>query len=326
MVSHEPVISVVVPTHNRAHLLKRLLQAIESQERVGSYEVLVVDDASSDNTWIELQRLAATARVCIVPLRLDRNSGPATARNVGWRAARAPLIAFTDDDCVPQPGWLAALVTGLAGADLVQGETQPVPEQNDGRGPFARIVLVEGEAGQYETCNMGYRREVLERIGGFDEAFRHPYAEDMDLAWRAKERGASSAFVPEALVYHEVFPSRYLSYLRDRKRRESVVLALRHHPGLRERLSHRWFWEPAHPPALLAGAGVGLALWRPLASRRVVLAALLVLPYAHHRTVARPLPCRRRNRVPVIALGLVADLAEVGVLAVASVKHRTLVL
>src|SRR5687767_8588263 len=101
------VISVVVATHQRRHLLPRLLGALDAQREVGPFEVIIVDDGSTDGTWEELVRLGVDARFPLRVERLENNCGPAVARNVGWRRAEGQLIAFTDDDCVPQPGWLA---------------------------------------------------------------------------------------------------------------------------------------------------------------------------------------------------------------------------
>ena len=217
------VASVVVATHNRASLLSRLVEALEAQD-VGSFEVMVVDDASTDDTWAELQRLRDSSTLVLRTERLAANAGPATARNVGWRAAGSGQILFTDDDCVPQPGWVSAMVAALADSDLAQGRTEPDPEQRSHHGPFSRTLRVESEEGYYQTCNMAYRRDVLEQLGGFDERYRLPAGEDTDLAWRAREAGAATTFVGAGLVYHDVRPSSFLVHLKDTWRWGSCVL------------------------------------------------------------------------------------------------------
>ncbi|MDT4996540.1 MAG: hypothetical protein QOD45_608, partial [Pseudonocardiales bacterium] len=122
-------IAVVVPTHNRASLLPRLVSALVAQEDVPGAEIVLVDDASTDATPDVLANLLPSLEPTGQAIRLAHNRGPATARNIGWRTASAPLIAFLDDDCVPQPGWLASLAASLADADIVQGRTLPDPEQ-----------------------------------------------------------------------------------------------------------------------------------------------------------------------------------------------------
>jgi glycosyltransferase involved in cell wall biosynthesis len=318
-----PVISVVVPTRNRATLLPRLMSALEEQRDIGPFEVVVVDDASTDGTWAELQRLKGQARLDLRLLRLDRNSGPARARNAGWRAAAAPLIAFTDDDCVPRPRWLTLLVDGLADADLVQGCTVPDPSQGGLAGPFSRTVNTTEEWGYYETCNIAYRRAALERAGGFDEGFgvatggAPMWGEDVDLAWRVKDAGGRSRFERDAVVFHTVWPSNFFEHIRNLPRRAGMVRAIRRNPRIRQRLPKRWFWERSHPRALLAAAGMALAARRGSSPAARLWALAFAVPYVVYRRRVRPVP------LLVIPQAFVADLAEVCVLAAASVHHRT---
>ena len=195
-------------------------------------------------------------------------------------------MAFTDDDCLPQPDWLAHIVAGLEAADLVQGCTIPDPDHASRAGPFSRTVDTTREWGYYETCNIGYRKEALGRVGGFDDAFRHLFGEDTDLAWRVKDTGGLSVFEPGAVVYHAVWPGGFFERLRDLPRRQGLVRALHRNPRLRDRLPRRWFWERSHPPAMVAAVGLGmLAAGRRSSTARTVGLALLV-PYLRHRTRA----------------------------------------
>jgi len=135
-------------------------------------------------------------------ITMARNSGPAGARNAGWQAATGGVIAFTDDDCMPTPGWLEELLTGLDQADISQGLTAIDPTDHRHIGPFGHTVEVLQETGFYETCNIAYRRDWLECLAGFEESFYY-YGEDTDLAWRAKKAGARTVFLPDAVVHHE---------------------------------------------------------------------------------------------------------------------------
>ncbi|HET6812343.1 MAG TPA: glycosyltransferase [Acidimicrobiales bacterium] len=323
--SVDPAVSVVVATHERRALLGRLVAALEAQTWP-DLEIVIVDDGSTDGTWDELGRLAAAVTRPVRVLREDRAGGPARARNRGWREARGSIVAFTDDDCVPAPGWVEALVAPIVAgrAELAQGVTEPPREQWEGSGPFARTMWVLDEDGFYATCNMAYRRDVLEEARGFDERFGRPFGEDTDLAWRAIEAGARTAFVDDAVVYHEVWPSSWPAHVRDRVRREAIVLAAREHPQIRARFWRPRWYQGSHPRAVLAAAGGIVAVtvpgWRRLSG------AALAVPYVHYRLAVRRLPCRPRNTAPVIALALVADLVEVGVLAAASVRYRSLLL
>jgi GT2 family glycosyltransferase len=346
-VTPSPSVSVVVSTHQRRDLLARLLDALAAQELDRPFEVVVVVDGSTDGTSEMLQaraqeasRAAGTAgtagalRGWLQVLVQNPALGPAGARNRGWRAASGEVVVFTDDDCYPAPGWLAALVGALAesGSGLAQGVTRPERSAWDGSGPFARTMWVLEEDGFYATCNMAYRRDVLEKVGGFDERFRRPFGEDTDLAWRALESGATATFVADAVMYHQVWPSSWKAHLRDRHRREGIVLAARLHPQIRDRFYRRHWYQGSHHRALLAAAGLAAALaGLPSRSRAprllsFVLGVAWTAPYLDYRLRERRLPCRTRNLAPVIALALVADLYEVGVLAAASAKYRTLLL
>lgn len=323
--SDSPRVAVVIATYNRARLLRQTLDALTRQEGVDDFEVVVVDDASTDDTWRKLEEWAAEdAR--LVPVRMPRNSGAAAARNIGWRAARAALIAFTDDDCTPQPGWLAALCAGLADADLVQGPTSPRPDQAGNYGPFCRTVTVEFEEGYYETCNIGYLADVLAKLGGFDETFRFPFGEDTDLAWRAKKTGARTAFVPEALVYHEVWPSRYSDYLRDIRRREGMVHLFSKHPEVRRQVGTGLWYRKGHKEALLAAGGLAVLAGNVRSPLRWLGAAGLGLRYAWVCANSRFGPRPKYKWVGVVPLAFFADLVDTAAMARASIKYRTLLL
>jgi GT2 family glycosyltransferase len=222
----------------------------------------------------------------------------------------------------------------LDGADVVQGRTLPDPEQMARRNAFSHSVVVEAEWGFYEACNMAYRRSVLEQLGGFDEGFRQKrrdhtsgpiFGEDTDLAWRAKRSGARIVFDPDALVLHDVRRQTYIEHLRQMRRREGVVRMVKRNPELRELCRYRVFWRPAHPSALLAGIGLATAATARRSPWRTVAGAALCAPYIRYRTRTFPTG-RPRNRPVVIPLALVSDLVEIGVLAAASARYRTLVL
>src|SRR5438309_7118584 len=168
MPASTPSVAVVIATHGRAELLAQTLDALDRQIR-RDFEVLVVDDDSQDGTP------ALLAQRGVRSIRVSRR-GPGLARQVGWQAAAAPVLAFTDDDCVPTPGWLDALIRPIeeGRADFCQGPTLPRPDQADRLGPWARTMRVERENKRFPTCNMAYRRDVLEELGGFRQEFLGP--------------------------------------------------------------------------------------------------------------------------------------------------------
>jgi glycosyltransferase involved in cell wall biosynthesis len=322
----EPLIAVVVPTHNRATQLRRLVAGLEAQRGVPSFEVIVVDDASTDDTWETLTELAASAAVTIRCERLADNAGPATARNVGWRASTAAALAFTDDDCVPQPGWLAALLAATETADVVQGRTIPDPAQRDQLGPFSRTLDIASEDGYYQTCNIAYRRGVLERLDGFYEQFRFPAGEDTDLAWRAKEAGATTTFAPTAVVHHEVRASSFVVAVKDSWRWQSVALAVRRHPELRGVFASRYLWRRSHGYVLAAVAGAATVAAARRSGMAWLVGSTLVAPYVHYRVQTAPLAgVGPRRRWLLLPAAFAVDAAEVTACLVGSARHGAVV-
>jgi cellulose synthase/poly-beta-1,6-N-acetylglucosamine synthase-like glycosyltransferase len=311
-------VSVVVPTHNRPVELAAALAALERQTLpADEFEVIVVDNGS---TIDETDRAIAAARehevLQLRAVRNERTRGPAGGRNDGWRLARAPIVAFTDDDCEPTPEWLSealAVASGVPGA-IVQGPTMPNPDAGR-RGVFSRSVTVSQLGPSYETCNIFYPRAVLERLGGFDETFGNvPAGEDTDLAWRAIESGVQTAFAPAALVHHAVHELDIQGILREATRWTETPRVLARHPGARALLSRGVFWNGWH--YCLCRSAIALALPRPI--RRALLTR-------HAMQLAGR--ARAAGSGPWMAPLLLAyDAVETAALVRGSLRYRTLVL
>lgn len=331
-----PAISVVVATRNRSHLLSRLVEALAEQQGAPPFELIVVDDASTDATEEVLDRLARATSIPIRHISLDQRGGPAIARNAGWRLSSAPLIAFTDDDCVPQPGWLAVIGAGLRNADIARGATMANPTQQ-ADGWFSWAPETSEEVGFFETCNIGYRRSALVQVDGFAECwrladgsrsfatphYRAPvWGEDTDLALRVTRAGGTSVFVPGAVVWHDLKPGRFRDRLADIPRRGGVVLATKRHPELRARFESPWFMQMVHAWYLGALLGVAVVVSRPRSPCRWLLAASLAWPWARRRGAHYP----RRAWPRVLPQWFVIDGFEIAVMATASARHGTVLL
>jgi len=226
----------VVPTRDRSELLEALLDSLGRQALDPSrFEVIVVDDASTDATPAVLERVAESAPY---ELRVVRGPGigPAAARNRGWREASSPLIAFTDDDCVVTPAWLGELVEAADGDEtIVQGRTDLAPGDAEKVGPFSRVLQITEPGPYFATCNVLYPRALLERLDGFDEEFLT--GEDTDLGWRAQETGAGYRFASDALVNHAVVDLGAIGKLRWVFRWSHAMRNLSRHPDLRDSLT-----------------------------------------------------------------------------------------
>jgi GT2 family glycosyltransferase len=305
-------------THERPQRLARALAALRAQTIPGdAYELVVVDDGSGADTAEVLRSHQASGDApALSVLRQDPARGPAAARNLGWRSARAPLIAFTDDDCEATPRWLSELLAVAAAnpGAIVQGPTLPNPDEADDGGDFPRTLSRTALGPWFETANMLYPREVLDRVRGFDEeAFSGPGGEDTDLAWKAIQAGAPAAWAPGATVYHAVTRLGPIGSLRNAWRWDETMLCFKRHPELRSELVGGVFWTQAHVWLALALLGALLpGLPRPV---RV----LLAWPYARRLYAGR--------RTPALApFRLALDLVETVTCLRGALRYRVLVL
>ena len=288
-----PQVSVVIPTYRRPDLLRRCLDAVLAQRLPPeAFEVVVADDGHDEATRELVQRMAAAAPVTLRYLRPSRGRGPAVARNAGWRAAASPLIAFTDDDTVPDPGWLAAGLAAM-GADptlsAVCGRVR-VPALDEP--PTDHEQMTRGlERAEFVTANAFVRRDALCRIDGFDERFLRAWREDSDLQFRLAHEVGPVGRAPLAEVLHPVRPERWGVSLRQQRNAFFDALLYKKHPRLyRERIRPVPPWDyyamvlfaSAAPVALLAGqalvAGALAAAWAVLVLR---LAARRLAATAH---------------------------------------------
>jgi glycosyltransferase involved in cell wall biosynthesis len=256
--------SVIVPARNAESTLARTLDALARQETDAAYEVIVVDDGSTDRT-AEI----AGARAGAVKVLRQGPMGPAAARNRGVRGSSGSALAFCDADCFPAPGWLRAGLTALESADLVQGRVLPDPSST--MGPFDRSLWVASEAGLYETANLFTSRATFDRIGGFEDwlpvAIGIAMFEDSWFAWRARRAGARTSFCANALVHHAVFSRRASQYVSERRRLRYFPAAAAKIPELRERFFYRRVFLNRRSAALdlaLAGTLAALVLRSPL--------------------------------------------------------------
>jgi glycosyltransferase involved in cell wall biosynthesis len=250
-----PEVTVVAATHNRAGRLERLLEALRAQTLgADRFEVVIVDDASQDDTRDVLAAAQERGDLALRVLHRDTAGGPAAARNTGWRTATAPVVAFTDDDCRPTATWLEAGLATLratangSGEALVQGHTSPDPDEAERLGPFSRSLNIQRLDHYYATANMFYAHSLLERLGGFDEhTFSGPGGEDTDLAWRAIEDGVPVAFADDARVHHAVHELGPMGRLRFATRWDESVAAFARFPALRKATLVRGvFWKEQH--------------------------------------------------------------------------------
>jgi GT2 family glycosyltransferase len=239
-------VSVVVPTCGRADLLARCLKALENQSLPREqYEIIVVDDS-------------------------ELRSGPAAARNRGWRQARADIVAFTDDDTVPDREWLERGLEAMQDhVDAVSGRiVMPIPATPTDYERDAQGL----ERSEFVTANCLVRKRILERLRGFDEGFRMAWREDSDLHFRLLQRGARLVHASRAVVVHPVRPAPWgVSVKQQRKVMYDALLFKKHRRLYRERIRATARWDYYLIVASLAAAACGftpaLLLWALLSIR-----------------------------------------------------------
>jgi GT2 family glycosyltransferase len=234
-------VSVVVPTFKRPHLLRNCLNALINQQYPPhAYEILIVDDACSEETQALVEGFSGLAHArktssCpqIRYATAAQTHGPAAARNIGWCMARGEIIAFTDDDCLPEPDWLqegmAALKDDLAG---VSGQViVPIPvNPTDYEKNVSRLANCE-----FVTANCFYRRSALEASGGFDEKFTMAWREDSDLQFKLLTLSYKLGRAPAARVIHPVRPAPWGVSIQEQRKSMFDALLFKKYPELYHR-------------------------------------------------------------------------------------------
>jgi GT2 family glycosyltransferase len=286
--SDTPFVTIVVPTHNRAALLKRLLESFLTQTYPSDrFEVLVVHNRSNDDTEGVVRECAANAPFAIRYFLKDFK-GPMPSRQFGMDESSGEVVVFIDDDVIAMPAWLESGVRCLSGdVGLVQGCT--IPHPNQPRRMLEKTVEVFQATPYFETCNIFYRKDAIVAVGGFSEEFAHQWAfcgEDTDLGWKVVKAGYGSTFCAEALVYHEVFAVSLKEWLWWPRRLYAWPYLVKKHPEIRDHLYRRYFLDRRTALFNLVVLGIVLALlWHPLA-------LLLCIPYIVVRYIE---PTRHRN-------------------------------
>jgi glycosyltransferase involved in cell wall biosynthesis len=292
-------ISIIIPTFNGASRIGKCLDALLAQSAKRDLEILVVNDGSTDDTPRVVGRYSG------VRLITQANAGPAAARNRGALEARGTILLFTDDDCVPMPDWLDAMLEPFKDPDVVgaKGIYRTLQRQL-----AARFVQIEYEdkyrlmAGLesidfIDTYSAAFIRDRFLEMSGYDTSFPVACAEDIELSYRMSARGWKMKFAPGAVVYH-THPDSFSRYLKKKyKFAFWRVLAVRKNPTKGIKDSHTpqlMKLQLLFAPALL------FALLFDLAARPAIPVSVLVLVAFLLSTL--PFALRAVRKDPVIAI------------------------
>lgn len=233
----QPQVSVIIPTYNRRAVLEKALLALADQTLpADGYEVIVVDDGSTDGTGDMIRRLLVPYTLVY---RRQERKGPAAARNHGLRLARAEMIVFIDSDIIVTPDFLNAHLAAHTAPNLI-GHGPVIHTDNLENPTAAAMKLTDISRAFFATGNASIRKQHLFDAGLFDETFVEYGWEDLELGMRLRKLGLKAVKVPEAKGYH------YKKRLavqdipgwqqRERERGHTAVIFYRKVPTLRVRM------------------------------------------------------------------------------------------
>jgi GT2 family glycosyltransferase len=271
-------VSVCVVVRDRLHEMDRCLDAVLAQTVLPREVVVVVDAGSTEPVAARLRDRARSAPVSV--LVLEDPGGVAHRRALAARTSRGELIAWTDSDCRPDPGWLEAGAAAFAdpAVGVVQGRTRPqdVPVPRGVRGRWRATQQIDALTGFFETCNLFLRRAAYDQTGGFRASIGF-WGEDTLLGWDVVAAGWTAGFAEEAVVEHDTSYPGFGWFWRRLRFYAQWPAILKASPEARRNVPHnRVFLRSRDRHITLAAVGLVLAVrWRP--------AALLVLPWLRLR-------------------------------------------
>jgi glycosyltransferase involved in cell wall biosynthesis len=209
------MISVIIPAYNAGDTLPLCIDALMKQEYLHSYEVIVVDDGSTDRT-------GDIARRYDIRYFRQPNQGPATARNNGTKEANGEIILFTDSDCVPDKLWIREMVRPFEDEEVAGVKGAYKTKQKSLIARFAQVEFEERfellrrakRIDMVDTYSAAFRRDIFWKMGGFDESFPVANNEDTDFSYKLSSAGYKMVFNPNAVVYHLNHPDSIKRYVR----------------------------------------------------------------------------------------------------------------
>jgi len=269
------MISVIISAYNAEKLLPACLGALLNQSiNTSGYEIIVVDDGSSDNTGLVVKGFES------VQLLRQKNQGPAAARNEGVKHATGNIVLFTDSDCVPNRDWIEQMILPFKRDNDIAGVKGTYRTKQ--RALAARFVQIEYEdkydmlrKSKYidfiDTYSAAFKKDIFNEFNGYDTSFPLACAEDVELSFRMSSNGYKMVYNPKAIVFH-THPSSFKDYFRKKyKFAYWRMLAVKKNTGKLVKDSHtpqimklQVLFLPALTFSLLLPIFINKALWLSL--------------------------------------------------------------
>ncbi|MDB4926651.1 glycosyltransferase [Mucilaginibacter sp.] len=235
-------LSVVIPTYRRPKLLLNCLSALGAQRfDPEAFEIIVVSDGPDKPTENVVTRWNVKNLPRIRYFHIPEKKGPAAARNYGWLNAKGGLVAFTDDDCIPDENWLQAFYNQYHAEDCLafSGKTVvPVPEKPTDY----ELNIANLQTADFITANCCCTKKALAITGGFDEQFTMAWREDSDLEFKLIKAGIFIIKVGNAIVTHPVRKAAWGISIKEQKKTLYNALLYKKYPEL-----YRQKIQPASP-------------------------------------------------------------------------------
>ncbi|HEX7861665.1 MAG TPA: glycosyltransferase [Verrucomicrobiae bacterium] len=326
-----PMVSVVVASYNGDRTLEACLKSLQ-ELNYPSYEVILVDDGSTDRTEAICKQYARVRYI-----RHEKNMGLSVARNTGINASRGEIVAFTDSDCRADEDWLFYLVgdllnsefTGIGGHNLLPPEDSWVAAavMVSPGGP-AHVMLTDRVAEHIPGCNMAFYKWALNEIGGFDPLFRKA-GDDVDVCWRLQQKGYSLGFSPAGFVWH-YRRATARDYLKQQQGYgEAEALLARRHPEY-----FNWVGGSQWRGRIYSPAKIGVTMGSPIIyhgsfatgffqtvySPGPSLTLMLVNSFEYHVLISLPLLVLSTVFRPLLPTAIVATLLPIIVSSIAAAQ------